>query len=64
MVGRPSHRVGMGREALEEGGIGQDALPEIWEGLGGPGEVESPFLRAGRGQEALPVGREGDRRSY
>ena len=58
--------VGIGRKALEEG---WDALPKIREGLGGPGEVESPFLRpggvrrsywrAGRGLEALPLGQEG-----
>ena len=44
---------------MKRAGIDQDAFLEIWEELGGPGEVESPFLRASRGQEALYVGREG-----
>ena len=63
--GGPPERAGRSWEALLEnrdrsGGPGdQDALLEIWEELGGPGEVESPFLRAGRGPEAFLVGWEG-----
>ena len=39
--------------------IGEDALPQIRDGLGGKGEVESPFMWAGKGQEVLLKGWEG-----
>ena len=44
---------------LRWAGIGEDALPEIRDGLGETGEVESPFLRDGRGRKVLQKGWEG-----
>ena len=62
----------MGLEALEEDREGQESLPEILEGLGGPGELGRPFQRARRirrplwiavrGREALLESREGSGR--
>ena len=45
-VGRPSWRIGWGREVLQEGR----------EGLGGPPEEPGGVGRAERGREALPEG--------
>ena len=53
MVGRPSWRAGMGREALQEGEKWLGGFPE------GPGGVRRIFLRTGRGREDLSEGGRG-----
>ena len=39
--------------------MGQESLPECWEGSGGLVEVRSPTQSARRGWLVLPEGREG-----
>ena len=75
VVGRSSWKARRGQEALPEGrkGLGgptremrgQEALQEVREGLGGlprgMGGVGRPSQWSGRGQKALPQGREGSK---